>query len=617
MRQAPTLNKKTDIRKLLGNLRNKSNYVFLYDNRKDGKESKSYLFTNPIEIISCYKPQDLKKSFLKLEDFISSGYYAAGFVSYEAGLAFEEVFEKYLLKKYSFPLLWFGIYQKPIIYGAYDISDDSKTKFNDYSLKNPRLNISENEYAKNIFKIKNYIAKGQTYQINYTVKYKFTFKGLAQNLFLDLCRKQHVHYSAFIDCDNFQILSLSPELFFKRHNERVILKPMKGTLDRGFGFKGDFQKAKELKNSLKNRAENIMIVDLIRNDIGRVSVYGEVITRSIFDIEKYDTLFQMTSTVASRLKKDISWYELFRNIFPSGSVTGAPKIRTMQIIESLEKEPRYVYTGSIGFISPKKEGIFNVAIRTVLIDKKRKNAEMGIGSGIVWDSDAKKEYEECNLKSKFLTESYCNFQLIETMLWRKPEGFFLLDYHLRRLGQSAKYFGFAFDKGPIIKQLIKEAKLFDKTKNHRVRLLLYKDGSIAIESRVLSGSDGLVKIALSKKKTNSLDNFLFHKTTRRKLYNDEYKKYKRQGFYDVVFINENNQMTEGAISNIFIKTNGIFYTPPVSCGLLEGTFRKYLIENKSIPIKEKVLYRDDLLKADKIYLTNAVRGMVEVKLYED
>ncbi|MFH1655982.1 MAG: aminodeoxychorismate synthase component I [Candidatus Omnitrophota bacterium] len=603
-----------DLNKLLYSLKNHRNYMLFYDNRQDRQSGKSYLFINPVEIISCFDGIKLRSCFLRIEEFLSKGYYAAGFLSYEAGLFFEDVLKRESDNKNKFPFLWFGIYKSPIIYDSLSLEDNCKAELRKFSLINKRLNISQFDYIKNISKIKNYIAAGQTYQINYTVKYKFSLQGASRDLFLDLCRKQHVHYAAFIDCDKLQILSLSPELFFNRNKDLITLRPMKGTLDRGFSLPSDYDKVRQLKKSPKDRAENIMIVDLIRNDIGRVSEGGGVNTKSIFDVEKYDTLLQMTSTVNSRLRKDISWYELFKSIFPSGSVTGAPKIRTMQIVKSLEKEPRYIYTGSVGFISPDKKGVFNVAIRTALIDKKTKKAQMGIGSGIVWDSDAKKEYEECKLKSKFLTEHYSDFQLIETMLWRYPKGFFLLGYHLKRLSESANYFGFPFNKKAILKKLNSRARLFNPSKKYRIRLLLSKDGNIEIEVKVLSESNCLAKIAFSKKKTNSADYFLFHKTTQRKLYNDEYKRYNRKGFYDVIFTNEKNQVTEGAISNILIKRNGIFYTPALSCGLLNGTYRQYLFRNRKIPIKERILCKNDIINADKIYLTNAVRGMVEARV---
>jgi len=614
MRPKVSLSRTKTLDDLLGLLKSKTEFVFLYDNREDQGISKSYLFIEPVEIITCSDVSSLNNCFLRLESYLSQGYYAAGFLSYEAGIFFEDVLSRGIKLENNFPLFWFGIYREPLIFESSMIKEALKQERGEYAIRRGRFNTNLKDYSNDISKIKRYIRQGDTYQINYTIKYKFSLQGSIDSLFYELCRKQHVHYAAFIDTGSHKILSLSPELFFKRDKNKIILKPMKGTIDRGLNLSDDNAKSAELQGSFKNRAENIMIVDLIRNDIGRVSPGGSVNTKSIFDVEKYDTLFQMTSTVSARLKKGLAWYELFRSIFPSGSVTGAPKIRTMQIIGTLEKEPRNVYTGSIGFMSPDKTGTFNVAIRTILFDKKTGQAEMGIGSGIVWDSEAAKEYEECKLKAKFLTEKYTGFELFETMLWRYPGRFFILNYHLDRLEQSAAYFGFMFDKNNIIERLKEEAGSFDKSKEYRVRLVLHKDGNVKIEARVLSVSGGPKRIAFSNKKTNSGDCFLFHKTTKREFYEEEYARYKRKGFFDVIFANEKNEITEGAISNIFVKKNGIYYTPPISCGLLCGTFRSHLINAGKIPIKEKILHKDDIIKADRIYLTNALRGMVEVKL---
>jgi len=603
-----------DMKHLLNFLSKKSNYVLLYDNRNDGEHSNSYLFIDPIEVINCFEGKYLKDCFAKLETYLDGGYYAAGFLSYEAGIFFEDILNKTISVKNDFPLFWFGIYQKPIVYEVLKIKDDFQQRGSGYKISKGRFNTGMEEHSKNINKIKKYIQQGQTYQTNYTIKYKFLLQGLVNNFFGDLCRKQHVHYAALVDTRSHKIISLSPELFFKRKENKAILKPMKGTLDRGFNLRDDSYKSEALKSSFKDRAENIMIVDLIRNDIGRVSVGGGVKTQSIFDVEKFDTLFQMTSTVSANLKENISWFELFKNILPSGSVTGAPKIRTMQIISSMEKEPRNIYTGGIGFMSPKKTGVFNVAIRTILFDKKSSRAEMGIGSGVVWDSDAKKEYEECKLKSKFLTDKYNDFQLIETMCWQYVDGFPLLDYHLSRLEQSAAYFGFLFDKKEIIKKLDKKASSFDRRQKYRIRLLLYQGGKIKIESRILSGLNGHNLIAFSNRRTDSSDRFLFHKTTQRKLYNEEYARCSRKGYFDVIFSNEKNEITEGAISNIFIEKNGIFYTPPLACGVLGGTYRSFLIKTKKFPVVEKILYKNDIINADRVYLTNALRGMVEAKV---
>lgn len=594
----------------------KDNFVFLETNRFDKDNSHSYLFSNPIKIISCYKPEDVKLAFLELETRVSKGYYAAGFISYEAGFSFEENLRG-LGKKSFFPLMWFGVYKKPAIFTHREKMDLLQRKNFHYAVENLRPNIARKEYIDNIEKIKDFIRRGDTYQVNYTFKYKFNFSGSAFDFYEDLKARQSVSYSALIKTKDYSLLSLSPELFFRKNKDRIEVRPMKGTIDRGRNLKADRLNAQILKNSLKNRSENVMIVDLLRNDLGRISRAGTVKTKKLFEVEQYETLLQMTSVVRSVLKKDIALYDLFRAIFPSGSVTGAPKISTMKIIDSLEDEPRHVYTGGVGFFAPKGEAVFNVAIRTVLIDNETRKAEMGIGSGIVYDSDPNKEFDECKLKADFITKKKTDFRLIETMLWRPKKGYFLLGLHLDRVLSSAEYFNFKCDRKVIIKKLKALERQFKRGHGYRVRLLLNRDGKVELRFVRINKILEPAKAGFSDKKTSSADIFLYHKTTNRDLYNEEHERWRRKGYLDIIFTNEKNQITEGAISNIIIKKGRFFYTPPLECGLLNGVFREHLLKNRRFPVdpvKESILYKDDIKKADEIYMANSVRGMVRVKL---
>ncbi|MGB9595811.1 MAG: aminodeoxychorismate synthase component I, partial [Candidatus Poribacteria bacterium] len=456
------------------------------------------------------------------------------------------------------------------------------------------------------------IARGETYQVNYTFKHKFDYNGSSIDLFFNLCMKQSASYSAFIRCSNYDILSLSPELFFRRIGNKIITKPMKGTIKRGVNNSDDLAKAEELQGSIKDRAENVMIVDLLRNDLGRISNIGSVKVDRLFDVEKYETLFQMTSTIQAQLKNGIKWFDIFKSIFPCGSVTGAPKISTMNIINSLEKEPRGIYTGGIGYISPNNESVFNVAIRTVVLNRIDRKAEMGIGSGIVYDSKAQTEYDECLLKANFLTSKYNDFQLIETMLWENGE-FYLLDLHIKRLKESAEYFLFDYDLQYIIEALIQKSRKFEYQRKYRVRLLLFRDGEVKISSSELDDIVKSPKAIISKHRVDQFNRFFYHKTTNRDLYDSELKKAREKGYYEVLFLNNKGEVTEGAISNIFLENNGKLYTPPIDCGLLNGVYRQFMLEN-GFPIVEKVLFEEDLFEADKIYLANSVRGMVEVSI---
>lgn len=624
-------------------------FVILETLKIDDENFLSYFFLSPKEELILANPKYLKKFFKILEKYISLGYYLVGFFSYELGYFLDYKNGNCLEKNFSFPLAFFYVFNPPLIFnhknceflGNKEILNNflkykSRIKKEKFFINNIHLNISKEEYIEKIQKIKRYISCGDTYQVNYTIKTKFNFSGSILEFYNFLKQNQEVSYTAFIKTQKFSILSFSPELFFRKINDLIIMRPMKGTINRGKNIYEDKLQIKKLKNSIKNRAENIMIVDLLRNDLGKISKYGKVETKKLFEIEKYKTLFQMTSTIQAKVNKNINLYKLFKAIFPSGSVTGAPKIRTMQIIEELEKEPRKVYTGTIGFFTPQKDAVFNVAIRTILLPKNNK-AEMGIGSGIVFDSNPEQEFEECKLKRLFLLKKIPQFRLVETILYypdfdkeiknfdilklnitktKFQNGYFLLDYHLERLKNSALYFDFKYDREQILEKLNFLKRKLNGCK--RVRLLLSKSGDIDIEIYDFNKENfcnkKIEKIVLSNKKVDPQNIFLYHKTTQRIFYNREYIKYKKQNFFDVLFLNKNNQITETSRGNIFVKISNVFYTPLIKCGLLEGVFRKYLIKQNKEKIKEKNLTLEEISSCEKIFLTNAVIGIKEVKL---
>lgn len=354
-------------------------------------ERKPLLFQDPEFIISCADPAHFKSNFEEIELALTRGYYLAGFLSYEAGYCFEE--KLYQNKQYDFPLIYLGAYKNVR-------KDKIVESISDCRLENLRLNITQKQYSLNINAIRDYIAKGDVYQITYCLKLLFEFYGEPQSLYYQLLKEQPVPYPAYIQTDEFQILSLSPELFIKKNSTHLATKPMKGTWPRGKSIFLDLIAPLRLKYDRKNRAENVMIADLLRNDLGRLGI--NIKAPTLFEVARYKTLCQMTSTVTAKVKKDISIYNLFSAVFPSGSVTGAPKIRAMEIISELEKGQRKIYTGAIGYITPDKDIFFNIPIRTLLI--KSNQAEMGIGGGIVWDSTPSGEWNEGLLKAKFLTD---------------------------------------------------------------------------------------------------------------------------------------------------------------------------------------------------------------------
>ena len=605
--------RQVSLKKIFEGLQEKDNFVFLETKRVIGPDCRSYLFSEPAEVIYCTNFREVKKSLEAVEKFLKKGYFAAGYICYEAGCAFEDNLP---YRDYGFmPVLWFGIYKKPalILDHRKEIFDDDVTTGN-YSISSLKPGVTEKEYTAAINKIKHYIEKGDTYQVNYTFKLKFDFTGSVFDLYAQLREKQSVSYSGIIKSTGKYILSFSPELFFRREGRSILVKPMKGTAERGRYAGEDEKNRVQLSLCAKNRSENVMIVDLLRNDIGKVSETSSVLTTRLFEVERYESLFQMTSTVKGKIQKKVSLCGLLGSIFPSGSVTGAPKIRTMQIINELEKESRMIYTGSIGFFSPCNKAVFNVAIRTLLIDEQSGKGEMGIGSGIVYDSVPEAEYAECILKSDFLTKAAKRFDLIETILWEPVKGYTLLSFHLQRLAESSSFFRFAYEEKNVVRKLYRESRKFAPDKKYRVRLLLKKNGNVSIEHKPLIENGNEKQIAVSDKKVSSSNVFLFHKTTCRDLYDKEYKKFKDRGYFDVVFLNEKNELTEGAISNLFIRKNGVYYTPPLDCGLLNGVYRRYLLSLPGFPAKEKILYRRDIETADEIYLTNAVRGINKVNI---
>ena len=598
-------------------IRNK-NVVLLETSKYDENNFISYLFINPVDAIKIHSIKEVPYLFLKIEEYLKQNYYLAGYLCYEFGYHFEEVFSN-LNVHLNYPVAWFGVYEKPIVFNhltgksencSFAGDFEKGVLFDKFTLENFGLSIPELEYVQKIEKIKDYIAKGDVYQINFTGKYKFKFSGSAIALYDSLKKKQNVSYSAFIGTEDLIILSLSPELFLRLEKDMITTKPMKGTARRGKTLDEDEVSKEALRGDEKNRAENLMIVDLLRNDVGRISKFGSVHVSELFSVEKYQTLLQMTSTVEGRIRENVNYYELFKAIFPGGSVTGAPKIRAMEIIHELEGEPRGIYTGAIGFISPERKAVFNIAIRTVVIQGDR--GEMGTGGGIVWDSNTEAEYEECKLKANFLTTPLEEFELLETILWSNE--YFFLEKHLERLEKSANYFDYPFNGDSINSALKRELIKFERGKKYRVRLMLNRYGHVHIECSLLGeGTHNSNLVMISNIRTNSNDLFLYHKTTKRDFYDSTYREALNRGFIEVIFMNEKDQITEGAISNIFMKKGENYYTPPVECGLLNGIYRQHLFE--TLPhVEEKILYLDDLRKADSLFICNSVRGIQEVKI---
>ncbi|MDP8233861.1 MAG: aminodeoxychorismate synthase component I [Candidatus Saelkia tenebricola] len=586
-------------------------FVFLETSSTEVENKKTFLFNSFSDFITFYPQDDLNLFFKKMQTYLKSGFWLAGFFCYEFGYFLDESLSDFKPLKWDSPLAWFGVCKSPIIFNHREniAQKIPRDYLSNYVISNLKTNISKKEYISSIADIKKYIEQGETYQVNYTFKYKFDFTGDIFNFYLDLHHSQPTPYMALINTEKEYILSLSPELFFRVGNSKIEVKPMKGTVSRGRSLLKDEEKMLWLKNDIKNRAENVMIVDLLRNDLGRVSKTGSVEVINLFEIEKYRTLHQMTSKIEGDLKNTSSFKEIIHALFPSGSVTGAPKINTMKIISRLEREARGIYTGSIGYISPDYNSCFNVAIRTVSI--KDGKGEMGVGGGIVYDSDSDTEYKEANLKARFLIKKIPSFSLIESMLWNKESGYYLLDLHLDRLLDSAKFFRIPLKLECLEKRLNALGEGF-LGKAYKIRVFVDLKGKIDIDYEILEDVIVPLKVKLSRIEINSDNVFLYHKSTYRDLYDQEREKVLKDGFFEVVFLNTKSELTEGAISNIFLSVKGKIYTPSAKCGLLPGVLRKHLIESGWV--YEKVLYLEDMKRADTIFIGNSVRGLLEAEI---
>lgn len=575
------------------------------------KDGLSYHFKKAAKIITSKKGSSLISAINRFESGISGSSMGYCLVNYEAGHQFEKKLMRYLPE--SGYCLFRGCIsaRKDInVYKPGEIEYDNSV--GGYRIKNFKLATPKREYISDIKKIKSYISAGDTYQVNYTVEGNFRFEGDIAAFFIGLIRNQSAEYTAVINTGEGIIISLSPELFFRKKGRKIATRPMKGTIGRGINLHEDEKKFNELKYSTKDKAENVMIVDLLRNDLGRICEFGSVKTKEMFRIEKYETLYQMTSLVEGKLKGPGRLAEILKNIYPCGSITGAPKIRTMEIINEIENRSRGIYTGSIGLLS-NNQAVFNVAIRTIELSASG-NGKIGIGSGIVWDSSPEKEYSETLLKSEFLNSNSKDFSLFETLCYEDGK---LRDFelHLERLKKSADHFLFLLDEKRLRLKVARSLRGLLPREKKRVKIILGKNGKTGIEVRDFPAVKNEIKVIVSEMKTNSSDASLYFKTTDRKLYDDEHAKYSAEGYFDVLFLNENNFITEGAISNIFVRKGDRWVTPPLNDGVLAGIERKNWLNGDST-VFESSLRPGDLLSADEIVLTNSLRGRTRVdKIY--
>ena len=526
--------------------------------------------------------------------------FAAGFMTYEAAQGFDASYRTRSAAR--LPLICFGLFRE-----AQRIPDLPKTK--SAAVSAWRMAESRHDYFRKVAVVKGEIRRGNTYQINYTTRQ--VADGIRDPLALFRLIANEAPYAAYVDGDDYAIACASPELFFRLDRSRIRCQPMKGTARRGMTQAEDRDLAAWLYRSAKNRAENVMITDMVRNDLGRIASPGSVRVPELFAVTRYPTIWQMTSTVEAHT--DASVTEVLGALFPCASVTGAPKVSSMRLIESLERFPREIYTGTIGYMTPQRQAQFNVAIRTAVVDKRTGSAFYGVGSGIVADSEPAEEYAECLAKARTLTSpvNEPDFALLETMLWTPDEGVFLLDHHLRRMAESARYFGFAFDSGAVTRALESLPGTLDGPR-YRVRLLQHRHGAPTIECEAIRApvDTAPAVVGVAAEPIDPENPFLYHKTTRREVY--ERALHSVAGCDDVLLWNPDGHITETSIANVVVDIGGERITPALSCGLLGGTYRQWLLDRGEV--REGRIHMDELPQVRGLYLINSVRGETRAEL---
>ncbi len=559
-------------------------------------------FHDPSAVLTAWNANEVRSCLREAEAAARHGAYAVGFVAYEAADAFALVSRP---PTAGLPLAHFAIF--PAAHAASLVGIPAGPGC-DALPWTP--SIGREEYVRAIDRIKEHIADGETYQLNFTFRLRAPFTGDPEALFRDLVAAQRGDWSAYLDIGTHVVCSASPELFFTLDNGHIECHPMKGTTARGLTLAGDWELADRLRSSSKNRSENVMIVDLVRNDLGRVAQVGSVRVPSLFDVVRYPQQWQMTSTVVAEIG-EVPIADIFAAAFPSGSVTGAPKQRSMEIISDIETLPRGLYTGAIGLIAPGARAHFNVAIRTVVVDRRAAAAEFGVGGGIVWDSTPADEYDECSLKASILTARLPEFDLLETLRWEPDSGFSLLPQHLARLHDSAEYFARPCSDA-MVRAALRDAVAHCSVAV-KVRLLVASDGTARCELTAIDPSPPISRVALARTPISSQDPFLYHKTTHRDVYNRA--RADHPGVDSVLLWNERGELTEALEANLVVELDGVRLTPPVSCGLLPGTFRGTLLERDEVI--ERILRVDDLHRATRFWLVNSIRGWLSAEFVSE
>jgi len=555
-----------------------------------------YTFTQPIKELKTRDLSEVADLLAQVESYQEQGYYVVGYISYEAAPAFEEKLAVHTAPLLGEYLLYFTVHD------SVEISPIPLT-YDDIDLPSNWQEVtSEADYEKAIAQIHHHLRQGDTYQVNYTVQLKQDLSANPFDIYNRMVVEQEAGYNAYIEHDEMAVISMSPELFFEQNDRELTTRPMKGTTQRGVTDQEDLAQASWLEQDPKNRSENMMIVDLLRNDMNRISEVGSEHVERLCQVEQYSTVWQMTSTIKSQLRADVDLIAIFRSLFPCGSITGAPKIATMEIIKNLEPQPRGVYCGTIGLLLPNGRRIFNVAIRTIQLYKGQ--AIYGVGGGITWDSTWESEYREVHQKAAVLYRKQTRFQLITTGEISQKSLLFE-EQHLERLTKASRYFAYPFNPEELRQKIEEECQACDSHQDYRLRIILSKSGEMELSRQILTSlSPTFCKAKLCLQEADLNQSFTYFKTTHRP--------HLSLGEQEKIYHNKSGELLETSIGNLVLKIAGKFYTPPIRLGILPGIYRQHLLETGQV--KEKIMTLEDLNQAEAIYGCNAVRGLYELEV---
>ena len=589
-------------------------FALLDDASPDAGQARSRLYSDCQAVLRCDGIESWPHLLADMQSFLARGLYAVPLLAYELGGQLQGI----PIKAARTPLAQVLLFGQCQHLTPAEVAEwlAAQADARPAGISATRANVDEAEFTRALNRIHDYIAAGDTYQVNYTYRLRFDAFGSLHALYARLRARQPVPYGALVALPGGEaLLSLSPELFVRHTGGELVTRPMKGTAPASGDDAEDARRAAALAQDTKNRAENLMIVDLLRNDLGRVAATGSVEVPALFDVQRYTSVLQMTSTVRASLRPGASLIDVFQALYPCGSITGAPKRRTMEIIDELEPAARGIYTGAIGWFDPPAQGqaigdfCMSVPIRTLMLGPERdgvREGEMGVGAGIVFDSDPVDEFAECRLKARFLTGLSNDFELFETMRATR-DGIAHRDLHMARIGKSAEYFGFAFDRSAASATLDDACGALDEGM-FRMRFALKQDGTMSVQAAPLAELLEPVKVLLAPDAMRSDDLFLRHKTSMRGRYDAAWRDAEAQGGFDTLFFNERGELTEGGRSNVFVKLEGRWYTPPLSAGALPGVMRAVMLADPAWAASERVITREMFDGAEEIVVCNALRG---------